>query len=278
MPIADREALLNEERTLAAAQAEREDEEDAAEIAAADESIKDEEIPKDENLHEEEGKEDNSEEASASTATATATEDDEKDISKSTNSIASEIGQEVIIDTLSETEKEENGKDDSLLETEEGISPVPIVATGDDLPENTEEGKDPDVEIIGGDVIDAPLYRSSIKRRYKIQEVIKRNQIMLIQISKEERGNKGAAVTTYISLPGRYCVLMPNSPRGGGVSRKVSNAKDRQRLKKILHELNVPEGMSVILRTAGVSRSAVEIKRDLDYLLRLWDQIREFTL
>ena len=278
IPIADREALLNEERTLAAAQAEREDEEDAAEIAAADESIKDEEIPKDENLHEEEGKEDNSEEASASTATATATEDDEKDISKSTNSIASEIGQEVIIDTLSETEKEENGKDDSLLETEEGISPVPIVATGDDLPENTEEGKDPDVEIIGGDVIDAPLYRSSIKRRYKIQEVIKRNQIMLIQISKEERGNKGAAVTTYISLPGRYCVLMPNSPRGGGVSRKVSNAKDRQRLKKILHELNVPEGMSVILRTAGVSRSAVEIKRDLDYLLRLWDQIREFTL
>ncbi|HCS23219.1 MAG TPA: ribonuclease, partial [Rhodospirillaceae bacterium] len=101
---------------------------------------------------------------------------------------------------------------------------------------------------------------------------------MLIQISKEERGNKGAAVTSYISLPGRYCVLMPNSPRGGGVSRKVSNAKDRQRLKKILHELNVPEGMSVILRTAGVARSKAEIKRDLDYLLRLWDQIRELTL
>ncbi len=134
------------------------------------------------------------------------------------------------------------------------------------------------MEIIGGDVVDAPVYRSSIKRRYKIQEVIKRNQIMLIQISKEERGNKGAAVTTYISLPGRYCVLMPNSPRGGGVSRKVSNAKDRQRLKKILQELNVPEGMSVILRTAGVARAAAEIKRDLDYLLRLWDQIREFTL
>src|SRR5690606_21634922 len=135
-----------------------------------------------------------------------------------------------------------------------------------------------DVETVGGDVVDAPVYRSSIKRRYKIQEVIKRNQIMLIQINKEERGNKGAAVTSYISLPGRYCVLMPNSPRGGGVSRKVSNAKDRQRLKKILQELNVPEGMSVILRTAGVARAAEEIKRDLDYLLRLWDQIREFTL
>src|SRR5690606_8664750 len=137
---------------------------------------------------------------------------------------------------------------------------------------------DADVDNVGGDTTETPVFRSAIKRRYKIQEVIKRNQIMLIQINKEERGNKGAAVTSYISLPGRYCVLMPNSPRGGGVSRKVSNAKDRQRLKKILQELNVPEGMSVILRTAGVSRSKAEIKRDLDYLLRLWDQIRELTL
>jgi ribonuclease E len=125
---------------------------------------------------------------------------------------------------------------------------------------------------------DLARFRSSLKRRYKIQEVIKRGQIMLIQISKEERGNKGAAVTTYISLPGRYCVLMPNSPRGGGVSRKVSNLKDRQRLKKILVELDVPEGMSVILRTAGVSRSFEEIRRDLDNLLRMWDNIREKTL
>jgi ribonuclease E len=108
--------------------------------------------------------------------------------------------------------------------------------------------------------------------------VIKRGQIMLVQASKEERGNKGAAMTTYLSLPGRYCVLMPNSPRGGGVSRKIANFEERKRMREILSELNVPEGMSVIMRTAGMSRTKVEIKRDCDYLLRLWDEIRELTL
>jgi len=277
IPIADRKALLNEERTLAAAQAAREDEEDAAELAAANESIENEEITEDkENTESEKLQEKDS--SSVEVPASTTTEENKNCVSKNTNSIAKENVQEVIIDTPCESVKKDNEEDRSLPETDGDISQAPVVATGDDLPEKAEEDKNPDVEIIGGDVIDAPLYRSSIKRRYKIQEVIKRNQIMLIQISKEERGNKGAAVTTYISLPGRYCVLMPNSPRGGGVSRKVSNVKDRQRLKKILHELNVPEGMSVILRTAGVSRSAPEIKRDLDYLLRLWDQIREFTL
>src|SRR5690606_11390128 len=127
------------------------------------------------------------------------------------------------------------------------------------------------------DIIPSQM-KINIKRRYKIQEVIKRGQVMLIQINKEERGNKGAAVSSYISLPGRYCVLMPNSPRGGGVSRKVGNMKDRKKLKKILSDLDIPEGMSVILRTAGVERSKVEIKRDLDYLLKLWNDIRELTL
>lgn len=137
-------------------------------------------------------------------------------------------------------------------------------------------------ELVGGEEIegetDRPVRSFQSRRQYKIQEVIKRGQIMLIQVSKEERGNKGAAVTTYLSLPGRYCVLMPNSPRGGGVSRKIANYEDRQRMKEILHELNVPEGMSVIVRTAGVSRSKIEIKRDLDYLLKLWDTIRDLTL
>lgn len=114
--------------------------------------------------------------------------------------------------------------------------------------------------------------------RYKIQEVLKRRQIMLVQVSKEERGNKGAAVTTFLSLPGRYCVLMPNSPRGGGISRKIANPKDRRRMKELLAELDVPKGMSVIIRTAGLERSKAEIKRDLDYLLRLWENIRELTL
>ena len=116
------------------------------------------------------------------------------------------------------------------------------------------------------------------RRRYKIQEVIKRGQIMLIQVSKEERGNKGAAVTTYLSLPGRYCVLMPNSPRGGGISRKIGNVSDRRRLKNMLRSLEIPSGMSVILRTAGVERDENDIKRDYEYLLRLWDNIRNMTL
>jgi len=283
IPIADREALLAEERAIAAAQAAREDEEDAAELAASGESLDDEEGH-------------GAEENGAAGAEAAAGE--EHYVSTHTGSLAADIGQETIVDeavTAGEAVDDEEG--DALPEAEETLVEAngdedgahsdvsaaasgdnETAATGDDPVEAAEGEKEPDVEIVGGDVVDAPVYRSSIKRRYKIQEVIKRNQIMLIQISKEERGNKGAAVTTYISLPGRYCVLMPNSPRGGGVSRKVSNAKDRQRLKKILQELNVPEGMSVILRTAGVARAAAEIKRDLDYLLRLWDQIREFTL
>ncbi len=121
-------------------------------------------------------------------------------------------------------------------------------------------------------------FRFNLRHKYKIQEVVKRGQIVLIQVSKEERGNKGAAVTSYLSLPGRYCVLMPNSPRGGGVSRKIGNFKDRKRMREILKELDVPKGMSVILRTAGVSRTKAEIKRDLDYLIRLWNTIREDTL
>ncbi|MCB9987786.1 MAG: Rne/Rng family ribonuclease [Rhodospirillales bacterium] len=135
------------------------------------------------------------------------------------------------------------------------------------------------VEVVGGDNVegDRPL-RPSLKKHYKIQEVVKRGQIMLIQVSKEERGNKGAAVTTYLSLPGRYCVLMPNSPRGGGVSRKIANYKDRKRMRDVLSDLQIPDGMSVIMRTAGVERTKPEIKRDLDYLTRLWNDIRELTL
>jgi len=141
------------------------------------------------------------------------------------------------------------------------------------------ERDDHSVDSIGGDGVDGDRpFRFNLKRNYKIQEVIKRGQIMLIQVSKEERGNKGAAVTTYLSMPGRYCVLMPNSPRGGGVSRKIASFKDRKRMKEMLDELSVPEGMSVILRTAGVTRTKVEVKRDLDYLTRLWNTIREHTL
>ena len=120
--------------------------------------------------------------------------------------------------------------------------------------------------------------RRTPRRTYKIQEVIKRRQVILVQVVKEERGNKGAALTTYLSLAGRYCVLMPNSSHGGGISRKISSAADRKRLKSIISELDLPKSMGCIVRTAGLSRTKVEIKRDFDYLARLWDGIREITL
>ncbi len=116
------------------------------------------------------------------------------------------------------------------------------------------------------------------KRHYKIQEVIKRRQILLVQVVKEERGNKGAALTTYLSLAGRYCVLMPNTARGGGISRKITDAGDRRRLKEVAKDVEVPKGMGVIVRTAGAQRTRPEIKRDFDYLMRLWESVRELTL
>ncbi len=120
--------------------------------------------------------------------------------------------------------------------------------------------------------------RQALRRRYKIQDVIQRRQVLLVQVVKEERGNKGAALTTYLSLAGRYCVLMPNTSHGGGISRKISNGADRKRLKSIMTDLKLPSTMGLIVRTAGLSRTKVEIKRDFDYLARLWDEIRERTL
>ncbi|WP_287940534.1 Rne/Rng family ribonuclease [Sphingopyxis sp.] len=120
--------------------------------------------------------------------------------------------------------------------------------------------------------------RMSLRRKYKIQDVIRRRQVMLVQVVKEERGNKGAALTTYLSLAGRYCVLMPNTMHGGGISRKISNGADRRKLKAMIDELNLPPSMGCIVRTAGMSRTKTEIKRDFDYLARLWDEIREKTL
>ena len=142
----------------------------------------------------------------------------------------------------------------------------------------TEEEGEP-VEQIGGDALEEIPRRSQrLRRQYKIQEVIKRRQVLLVQVVKEERGNKGAALTTYLSLAGRYSVLMPNTARGGGISRKITNAQDRGRLKAIAEELDVPEGMGVILRTAGASRTKAEVKRDFEYLLRMWETVRETTL
>ena len=142
----------------------------------------------------------------------------------------------------------------------------------DENGENGEGEEEEIVEQLGGDAMDETPYRAPrLRRQYKIQEVIKRRQVLLIQVVKEERGNKGAALTTYLSLAGRYSVLMPNTARGGGISRKITDAGDRKRLKEIAQDLEVPEGMGVILRTAGAARTKHEIQRDFEYLMRMWE-------
>ena len=162
-----------------------------------------------------------------------------------------------------------------------------VDSVGDDEPDH---GEDHDAEDEGtaakprggrngGDEVEALRQRRmNLRRRYKIQDVIRRRQVLLVQVVKEERGNKGAALTTYLSLAGRYCVLMPNTSHGGGISRKISNAGDRKRLKTIMADLQLPPSMGCIVRTAGLQRTKTEIKRDFDYLARLWDGIRETTL
>ncbi len=156
--------------------------------------------------------------------------------------------------------------------------------TSDDAEDSVEEvakGKDSDEADKDDEIAEAAARRHALralKRRYSIQEVIKRRQVLLVQVVKEERGNKGAALTTYMSLAGRYCVLMPNSTHSGGISRKIANASDRRNLKKIISSLEVPDEMGLIVRTAGMERTKSEIKRDYDYLLRLWNGIRDLTL
>jgi ribonuclease E len=155
-------------------------------------------------------------------------------------------------------------------------------ADGDDNATAETDGEaDGDVSDIGGDAHEeaAPaINMRALHRKYKIQEVIKRRQIILIQVMKEERGNKGAALTTYLSLAGRYCVLMPNTARGGGISRKINNGADRKKLKTIVGKLDVADGMGLIVRTAGAQRTLVEIRRDFQYLTRMWEDIREKTV
>ncbi|WP_193178392.1 Rne/Rng family ribonuclease [Oricola nitratireducens] len=154
-------------------------------------------------------------------------------------------------------------------------------ANDDDENDDDDDSDDDDeIDTVGSDdAMEEARPRQRVQRRqYKIQEVIKRRQIILVQVVKEERGNKGAALTTYLSLAGRYSVLMPNTARGGGISRKITQATDRKRLKEVVRELQVPQGMGVILRTAGANRTKPEIKRDYEYLMRMWDSVRDLTL
>jgi len=169
---------------------------------------------------------------------------------------------------------------EELIEEQKAAEKADEESREDSVDEETnEEGEA--VETLGGDESEEVEERrptTTPRKRYKIQEVIKRRQILLIQVVKEERGTKGAALTTYLSLAGRYCVLMPNTARGGGISRKITNAADRKKMRTILADLGIPDGMAVIMRTAGINRTKAEIKRDYEYLFRLWDQIRNETL
>ncbi len=197
-------------------------------------------------------------------------EEEESHISEDVSSVSNDAASDVVKpdddddDTDAETDADVEAANIEIVEEEENGDAIESVSEEADEEEEVEE--------------EAPRRRRKRQRRYRIQEVIKRRQIILVQVVKEERGNKGAALTTYLSLAGRYCVLMPNTARGGGISRKINDPKDRKRLKAVVEAINVPEGAGLIVRTAGAARTKAEIKRDFDYLLRLWGNIRELTL
>lgn len=262
IPVADRQALLEAE---AEAQAEEEREEErrrnrrrrsAPKRAAADEAVASSEA---EAGAEGEG------EASAEAIESEVSGEEAPVIAAAENaetSAALEEGETAKAEAeADEDHDEDHGEDDH----------------GDE--DHVEEEHEVVEQLGGGDALeDVPQRPRLPRKQYKIQEVIKRRQVLLVQVVKEERGNKGAALTTYLSLAGRYSVLMPNTGRGGGISRKITNAADRKRLKEIAQDLEVPEGMGIILRTAGASRTKPEIKRDYEYLMRLWESVRELTL
>ena len=181
--------------------------------------------------------------------------------------------------TKRDEEEEDDESDDDDFEAEDDSDEDEDERDENLDPDDDDATDETDAEVADEQVKVASKRRKRIsRRRYKIQEVIKRGQILLVQAVKEERGNKGAAMTTYLSLAGRYCVLMPNTPRGGGISRKIANGSDRKRLKTIMNDLEVPQGMGVIVRTAGAKRTKTEIGRDYEYLSRLWSDIRATTM
>ncbi|WP_321446693.1 Rne/Rng family ribonuclease [uncultured Cohaesibacter sp.] len=231
-------------------------------------------------------------ESSANTASASET-DDASSQTPEAEQTASEPQEEEASEPSSDDESDDTNTPPAqahAVAEDESVSADPddlddedddtLSASDDDEDEDDDE-EEADVEHVGAeDALEEVPERRSRRRvkQYKIQEVIKRRQILLVQVVKEERGNKGAALTTYLSLAGRYSVLMPNTARGGGISRKITNVSDRKRLKQIASELEVADGMGVILRTAGASRTKTEIKRDFEYLLRLWENVRDLTL
>ena len=290
IPKADREALLRAEAEIVSAQAkldaQMETDNDSASIKdisghsdgtedttkeASPERLEQPDNALDEHLNSDEKP---AEETTQATGTNTLSDDNNPDEARTDNTGNNDESSLIALPSQGETQEENtNDASDGNIEADqnsdlpETIDPQDVIDVSDELVEDLDPGLDELLEL-----------RRAQARRYKIQEVIKRRQVLLIQVVKEERGNKGAALTTYLSLAGRYSVLMPNTARGGGISRKITSGADRKRLKKIASELSVPPGMGVILRTAGASRTKADIKRDFEYLSRLWENVRKLTL
>ncbi len=255
IPVADRQALLEEEA---------EEESKAEAEAAAEDEVSVSEKPQDQD-------DDREEDFSETVDTLASTDNKNERSSEDAIALAYRESRAVFASDPLDTDLDADNEDSAREKDESGQ----LDETDGEDADNNER-----VESVGSeDALEEVPERVGKRRRiYKIQEVIKRRQIILVQVVKEERGNKGAALTTYLSMAGRYTVLMPNTGRGGGISRKITNPTDRKRLRKIASELEVPEGMGLIIRTAGASRTKSEIKRDYEYLLRLWENVRDLTL
>ncbi|MEL6920952.1 MAG: ribonuclease E/G, partial [Pseudomonadota bacterium] len=267
IPLADRQALLEEEEAFANAQADEEDQ--------ADEQAENERKGRKRRRRRGRGKRSNQsmvpdaepvamDEILAAYEASLADNDDEEEDGTDTIAAAVDAGPNAVVSEDAPQSKLPSNQDDD---------------DNDDRDDDDSDDDDIDDVSDGEDALDeSQPRRRAPRKRYKIQEVIKRRQVILVQVVKEERGNKGAALTTYMSLAGRYSVLMPNTARGGGISRKITNMSDRKRLKEIVKKLDVPKGMGVILRTAGANQSDQEVVRDYEYLMRLWDNVRDLTL
>ncbi len=269
IPQEDREALLAEEAEAAAEEARLREEEENEGVSP--------------------GEEYDAEEESAEALAEDLAEDGLEEIDTSEKDEVATI-EDGASDDDGDEDEDDDGEDDDAADDEGDAEASDDEASAEDGEEKPRRGrgrrrgrrqggrKGKNGRSRAKEVDEVRAKRMALRRRYKIQDVIQRRQVMLVQVVKEERGNKGAALTTYLSLAGRYTVLMPNSSHGGGISRKISSTSDRKRLKQVVSDLSLPKSMGLIVRTAGLSRTKTEIKRDFDYLARLWDEIRQKTL
>ncbi|GIT87313.1 ribonuclease E [Roseobacter sp. OBYS 0001] len=285
IPVADRQALMEEERAYAEAQKAKEDEDEKpkrrrsrsrtkakAEDTTSEDAVATKDVESDQIGGMETIDLDDSEEGSSpmERVAETPVEEPEGDDASAEAAQTADASDDHVAQAASEDASEDDTASEDGDDDDDDDAPrKPDASSKDDTIESVADDDDHE---------DIRPVRKPRPRRYKIQEVIKVRQILLVQVVKEERGNKGAALTTYLSLAGRYCVLMPNTARGGGISRKITNAADRKKLKEIANEIEVPQGAGLIVRTAGAKRTKAEIKRDYEYLQRLWEQIRELTL